>query len=265
MRFPHPRKRFGQHFLIDHNIVNKILIRAEVHPHEHVLEIGPGRGALTKRLCQVASRVLAIEIDVELFAYLQTELQGFENVEVVLGDALDFSYTNLSHNMVVVANLPYNISTPLLFKLFEARALIDRMILMVQLEVARRIVANAGTREYGVLSVLSQYFADVELAFKVPRTCFSPRPDVESAIIELRPKSSEQIGIEQECEAFVRVVKAAFSHRRKTLFNAMRDAGFHAHVLQSGFEMATIDGRCRAETLNVKDFQRLTQALHPSS
>ena len=266
MSFSHPpRKRFGQHFLIDHNIVQKIIIRAAVQSHEHVLEIGPGRGALTKRLCQVASRVLTIEIDTDLFAYLQNELQGFTNLEMSLGDALDYPYEHLTPNTVIVANLPYNISTPLLFKLFNARALIDRMILMVQLEVAQRMTAKVGTREYGVLSVLSQHFSSIDLAFKVSRSCFRPRPDVESAVIELRLKSAETVGTDQELNVFVRVVKAAFSHRRKTLFNAMRDAGFDTSVLQSGFARATIDGRGRAETLSVKDFQRLAQALCPLS
>ena len=260
---PYPRKRFGQNFLIDQNIVKKIVARADLGPGEVVFEIGPGRGALTGALCQVASRVLAIEVDRELFRFLQKELDGYSNLEIYEGDALAYSYHTLPSKTVVVANLPYNISTPLLFKLFDARASIDRMILMVQLEVAKRIVGKRGTREYGVLSVMSQYFADVDLAFKVPRTCFRPRPDVESAIIELRLKPADTLDRPENIEKFMRVVKAAFGHRRKTLLNAMRDAGFSTAELAPAFEHAGVDGSHRGETLTVQDFQRLAQALFP--
>ena len=259
--FPYPRKRFGQNFLIDQNIVRKIVKRAALCPEEVVLEIGPGRGVLTGPLCQVASRVLAIEIDTELFDYLQQALKQHPNLEMHLGDALVYPYERLPPNTVVVANLPYNISTPLLFKLFEARASIDRMILMVQLEVAKRIVGKTGTREYGVLSVIAQYFADVDLAFKVPRTCFRPSPDVESAIIEIRFKPLTALGLQEDIEKFIRVVKTAFRHRRKTLFNAMRDAELAVDTIELAFDRTGINGRRRAETLTVQDFQRLAQTI----
>ncbi|WP_447970256.1 16S rRNA (adenine(1518)-N(6)/adenine(1519)-N(6))-dimethyltransferase RsmA [Nitrospira sp. M1] len=258
---PYPRKRFGQNFLVDQNIVKKIVARAAICPGETVLEIGPGRGALTRVLCQVASRVLTVEIDTELFRYLQDDLTSHTNLEMSLGDALAYPFETLPPDTVVVANLPYNISTPLLFKLFDARASIDRMILMVQLEVAKRLVGKTGTRDYGVLSVLAQYFADVELAFKVSRTCFRPRPDVESAIVELRLKPACEMDRPEDIQQFVRVVKAAFSHRRKTLLNAMRDAGMVSDVLKSVFERTGIHGGRRAETLTVQDFQRLAHML----
>ncbi len=261
MSLPYPRKRFGQNFLIDQNIVRKIVARAAIRSDEVVLEIGPGRGALTGALCQAASRVLAIEIDAELFEYLQGKLKQYRTLELHLGDALAYPYDALPPCTVVVANLPYNVSTPLLFKLFEARASIDRMILMLQLEVAHRIVGKTGTREYGVLSVIAQYFAEVKLAFKVPRTCFRPRPDVESAIIEMRFKPMSDLGTQNDIEQFIRVVKAAFGHRRKTLFNAMRDAGMAVDVIESAFNRAGIRGGNRAETLTVEDFQRLTRSL----
>lgn len=258
---PRPRKRFGQNFLIDQNFARKILSRAALRPDEVVLEIGPGRGALTKDLCQAAAKVFAVEIDRDLHAYLQGQLASLTNLELQLGDALEFPFHTLPAHTVVVANLPYNISTPLLFKLFEARASIDRMILMVQLEVAQRLVGRTGTRDYGVLSVLAQYFADIDLAFRVPRTCFRPRPDVASAIVEIRLKPIEASTDPEDVEQFLSVVKAAFSHRRKTLFNSMRDAGFDIHSLQLAFDCVGIDGRRRAETLTVQDFQQLTRTL----
>ncbi|GJL54242.1 MAG: ribosomal RNA small subunit methyltransferase A [Nitrospirales bacterium] len=258
---PYPRKRFGQNFLVDHNIVKKIVARAALSPHETVLEIGPGRGALTRVLCQVATRVLAVEIDEDLFRNLQDELKAHVNLELSFGDALAYPYTTLPPHTVVVANLPYNISTPLLFKLFDARASVDRMILMLQLEVAKRLAAKAGTREYGVLSVLAQYFADVDVAFTVSRTCFRPRPDVESAIVELRLKPPCEMDRPEDIQQFVRVVKAAFSHRRKTLLNAMRDAGMASDALKVAFEGTGIHGGRRAETLTVHDFQRLARML----
>ena len=261
--FPYPRKRFGQNFLIDQNIVKKILHRAAIRPDETVLEIGPGRGALTRELSLAAARVLAIEIDRELYAYLQQELGLSANLELQLGDALAYPFHELPSGTVVVANLPYNISTPLLFKLFESRASIDRMILMVQLEVAQRLVGKTGTRDYGVLSVLAQYFADIDLAFKVPRTCFRPRPDVASAIVEIRLKSNDVTDCPEDIEHFIYVVKAAFGHRRKTLLNSMRDAGFDPQVLEPAFERTEIAGSRRAETLTVQDFSRLARMLFP--
>ena len=221
----------------------------------------PGRGALTKDLCQAAARVLAIEIDRELYGFLQQNLEPLTSLELLLGDALSYPYHTLPPNTVVVANLPYNISTPLLFKLFEARTSIDRMVLMVQLEVAQRLVGKTGTRDYGVLSVLAQYFADVDVAFKVPRTCFRPRPDVASAIVEIRLKPVDVSDRPEDIEQFMRVVKAAFSHRRKTLLNSMRDAGFSLEALNLAFERMGIDGRRRAETLTVQDFQQFARTL----
>lgn len=235
--------------------------RAALGPGDVVLEIGPGRGALTKDLCQVASRVLAIEIDRELYGFLQQDLASLANLELQLGDALAYPFHTLPTQTVVVANLPYNISTPLLFTLFEARASINRMVLMVQLEVAKRLVGKTATRDYGVLSVLAQYFADVALAFKVPRTCFRPRPDVESAIVEIRIKSDDGSDRPEDIQQFVRVVKAAFGHRRKTLFNSMRDTGFPPDCLELAFASTEIDGRRRAEMLTILDFQRLARAL----
>ena len=154
---PPPKKRLGQHFLVDQNIVRKIVAAASLQPHEIVLEIGPGRGILTRALCGRAQRVLAIEVDRSLGDTLKDALAGCANVELRFGDALDYSYGSLVPGTVVVANLPYNVSSPLLFRLLEAHGQIDRMVLMLQTEVARRLVAGPGTKDYGILSVLTQY------------------------------------------------------------------------------------------------------------
>ena len=261
---PHPKKRYGQNFLVDQNIIKKILATAAIQPHETVLEIGPGRGSLTSALCKVASRVLAIEIDHALTDYLKSELSHCANLDVQSGDALKFPCHTLPSGTVVVANLPYNISTPLLFMLLEAGPVVDRMVLMVQLEVAQRIVAQSGTKTYGVLSVMAQYFADVNLAFKVPRTCFRPRPEVESAVIAIRRKPKEQLESFEDIQKFTHVVRSAFSHRRKTLFNAMRDAGFVSTALTSVFDRVGIDGTRRAETLSLSEFKHLARTFEAS-
>lgn len=257
---PIARKRLGQHFLIDQNIIKKIITLADLQPHETVVEIGPGRGILTAALCQKAAKVLAIEMDDRLVDYLQRAFAHHSNLEVKRGDALKFPYSTLSSGTVIVANLPYNISTPLLFQFLEARARIRCMVLTLQLEVARRLVAGVGSRDYGVLSVLVQYFADVRLAFQVPNTCFRPSPKVDSAVVRLdvKPGGSDE---DRKVSLFVQIVRAGFSHRRKTLLNSMRNAGFSPHEMKLAFTGAGIDGTRRAETLSIEEFANLTHAL----
>lgn len=257
---PPPRKRLGQHFLIDKNIVKKIIHLADLQPEETVLEIGPGRGILTAALCQKVSKVIAIEVDSRLSCYLSEIFGQTSNLEVKHGDALKFPYRTLPQGTVVVANLPYNISTPLLFQFLEARTRIKRMVLTLQYEVARRLVAQPGTREYGVLSVLIQYFADTRLAFQVSQSCFRPSPEVASAVVLFDMKSGCPFEA-GEIDLFVRVVRAAFGHRRKILFNAMRDAGFSPATIESACERAKIDRRRRAETLTIPEFEILARAF----
>lgn len=256
---PPPRKRLGQHFLTDPNIVRKILRESAVSPEETVFEIGPGRGVLTEPLCGLAHQVIAVELDQKLAAYLSKVCQH-PNLELRLGDALDFDYHSLPHGTVVVANLPYYISTPLLFRLFEQRHRINRMILMLQLEVAKRLAAKPGSRDYGSLSVVSQYYADSRLAFKIPATCFRPRPDVDSAVVTLflHPPQYEDDAFDQ---VFMKTVRAAFAHRRKTVANSFRDSGWALPTIQDVFRMANIDTKRRAETLSVQEFIILTDAF----
>ena len=257
---PPPRKRLGQHFLIDHNIVRKIIHVADLQADETVMEIGPGRGILTAALCQKVSQVLAIERDKRMVDYLAQAFAHHANLKVIHGDALAFPFATLPPGTVIVANLPYNISTPLLFQFLDARARIRRMVLMLQLEVARRLVAQVGTRDYGVLSVLIRYVADARLLFQVPNSCFRPSPKVDSAVVRLdvKARGSNEVG---EVDTFIQIVRAAFSHRRKTLLNSMRDAGFPVNELKGVLTRAEIDGGRRAETLTIQDFANLTHAL----
>ena len=179
-----PRKSWGQHFLIDYNIQRKILDLAGVQPGEHVVEVGPGRGILTKGLLERGASVTAIEIDPHLIDLVRKEIPD-PRLDLVSGDALRYPYEEIPGRYKVVANLPYYISTPLLFRFLQERHQIDRMVLMLQKEVAERLAAGVGKKSYGALSVILQFHADIRIAFTVSPTCFRPRPQVGSAVISV--------------------------------------------------------------------------------
>jgi 16S rRNA (adenine1518-N6/adenine1519-N6)-dimethyltransferase len=256
---PPALKQLGQHFLIDPNIVRKILNEAAVGSEETVFEIGPGRGILTRPLCQVASHVIAVEFDKKLADYL-ISICSPANLDLRIGDALAFPFHALPLNTVVVANLPYYISTPLLFKLLEHRSHISLLVLMLQLEVAKRLTAKPGSRNYGTLSVLSQYYASARLAFKVPATCFRPMPDVESSVVtlNLHPRKNSDPAFDED---FIEIVRSAFAHRRKTLLNSFRDSGFSLETIQESLTTVGIDSKRRAETITLLEFVDLTHAI----
>jgi 16S rRNA (adenine1518-N6/adenine1519-N6)-dimethyltransferase len=256
---PPPQKRLGQNFLIDPNIVRKIVATAALEPGDQVLEIGPGRGMLTRALCDTGHPVIAVEIDQHLVGYLNETL-SCSNLDLRHADALHFAYDTLPDRTVVVANLPYYISTPLLFTLLETNTCISRMVLMLQAEVAERIVAAPDTDEYGILSVLTQYRADATVAFRVSKNCFRPRPDVDSAIITLRMQAHPAVTPSNEA-LFVKIVRAAFAHRRKTLLNSLRDEGFPSAQFAQALAQADIRPTRRAETLSIEEFAALANAL----
>ena len=257
---PTPNKRLGQNFLIDPNIVRKIVALAELSPNDHVLEIGPGRGILTEALSRTAGRVTAIEVDSRLHAYLETKQAELPNVELVCDDALAYPVENLPMGTIVVANLPYYISTPLLFRLLDQRGRFPRMVLMLQDEVADRLVAQPGGSDYGVLSVMTQYAADITKAFRVSAQCFRPRPDVASAVVRLGMKERTRLSPKEEV-ALRALVKAAFAHRRKTLVNSLRDEGYELHPVIERLQRLDIALARRAETLSVEEFLQLALAL----
>ena len=259
---PYPRKRLGQHFLIDPNLIRKIVCLADIQPSDSVCEIGPGGGALTGLLSQAAKQVLALEVDPRMVEFLRTELADYPHLDVQEQDALKYPFNQLPPSTVVVANLPYNISTPIMFRLLESQQHISRMVLMVQQEVAQRLVAKPSTKDYGVLSVMVQHLADVTFGFKVSKKCFRPVPDIDSAVvrINIRTGHSENAG---DLAHFQRVVRAAFGQRRKTLMNAFRAAKISDESLEAVQDGTGISFTRRAETLSVQEFRELAQLLRP--
>lgn len=253
-------KRLGQNFLIDPNIVRKIVALAELGPTDHVLEIGPGRGILTDALCRSAGRVTAIEVDPRLHAYLSARQSELPNLSLVLDDAMTYPIEHLPPGTIVVANLPYYLSTPLLFRLLDQRDRFPRMVLMLQDEVADRLAAKPGSSEYGVLSVMAQHAADITKAFRVSAQCFRPRPEVGSAVVLLRTKEPRELSPQEE-PRFAALVKAAFAHRRKTLVNSLRDGGYDQRPVVQALEVLGLPAAARAETLSVAQFVALTRLI----
>ena len=267
-------QRLGQHFLRDPNIVRKIIALADIQPKDTVVEIGPGQGILTRALSPVAGKVFALEIDHQLYQSLKLTFgksPDSSNIEWIHADALDFPWEKIPKPFKVVANLPYSVSTPILFRLLEMRSRISRMILMFQLEVARRIVAQKGGKDYGVLSISTQFYADPRLEFIVPRGCFSPKPRVDSAVVHLKLRETPRVPVKDEA-FFFRVVRAGFAHRRKSLRNALKDSGFRPTLVESALEALARSSptpssgshdyaKRRAETLGLDDWSRLADKL----
>ena len=257
---PSAIKRLGQNFLIDPNIVRKILAVAELNQHDSVLEIGPGRGILTESLCRVSNHVTAVEIDPRLHAHLLEQHADVRNLTLVLGDAMTFPLESLPIGTIVVANLPYYISTPLLFRLLDQRDRLPRLVLMLQDEVADRLIAKPGNRDYGVLSVLAQHVAAITKAFRVSANCFRPRPEIGSAVVMLEIKERRELSSEEE-PILTQLVKAAFAHRRKTLVNSLRDEGYDQQSVLEGLRALDLSLTIRAETLPVSQFIELSRRI----
>jgi len=261
---PPPIKRLGQNFLIDPNIVRKIVALAELGPSDHVLEIGPGRGILTEALCHAVGCVTAVEVDPRLHAYLGTRQAELPNVDLVCEDALAYPVESLPMGTIVVANLPYYISTPLLFRLLDQRDRFPRMVLMLQNEVADRLVAKPDGSDYGVLSVMAQYAAEITKAFRVSAQCFRPRPEVGSAVVLLRSKERRGLSPEEEPK-FAALVKASFAHRRKTLVNSLKDEGYDQKSVTEALRSLGLSPTVRAEILSVTQFIKLTRQMASST
>lgn len=258
-----PKKSLGQHFLIDKNIAKKIVELARVGPEDTVVEIGPGKGILTRYLLEIARKVIAIEIDNALYEALKRKLGSYINLELVHQDALRFPYEEIREKFKVVANLPYYISMPILFRLLEAREKIEAMTLTLQKEVAARIIAPPGGKVYGVLSISLQYYTEPRILRYIPPTAFYPRPKVNSALVFLRICEEPRIKVLDE-RFFFKVVKASFAQRRKTLRNALKGAPFIAGdtVLDQALKMTGIDPRRRAETLGIGEFGALADFFY---
>ena len=262
-------KKFGQNFLIDSNIIEKIVNVAEIDNNTAVLEIGPGVGTLTQRLAQRANKLYAAEIEYKLNPILNDTLSGFNNVKVLNQDILKISIKNLFEtefpdmDVKVVANLPYYITTPIIMGLLEEQLNLKSIVIMIQKEVALRIVAKPGTKEYGALSVAVQYFTEPEIAFNVSANCFTPQPKVDSVVIKLNPLKSPSVNVKDN-HTFFNIVKAAFGQRRKTLPNALYNSGYFnlsKDEIISIIKKNNISEAQRGETLSIQQFAKLSDAF----
>lgn len=258
-------KKLGQNFLIDENIVRNIVAAAELSDKDTVLEVGPGIGTLTQGLAESVASVVAVELDKRLLPVLDTTLEGYDNVRIVNGDILqvDIMQTVGVDEFKVCANLPYYITTPIIFALLEKRLPMERLVAMVQKEVAERMAAKPGGKDYGALSVAIQYYTEPEIAFIVPPSSFIPAPSVDSAVIVCKRREKPPVEVCDEA-LFFRVVKAAFSLRRKMLNNSLKNMGIKGEQVAKWLELAGVDGKRRAETLSLEDFAALTNTFAAS-
>lgn len=265
------KKSFGQNFLTDTNILQKIVDTAEIDRNVNVIEIGPGIGALTEFLAERAAQVMAFEIDERLIPILADTLRDFDNVTVINEDILKSdlqthikNFANPGLPIKVVANLPYYITTPILMHLIESKIPFADFVVMMQKEVADRISAEPKTKAYGSLSIAVQYYMTAKVAFIVPRTVFVPAPNVDSAILKMTRRQSPLVAVKDQ-DFFFDVAKASFVHRRKTLWNNLTNRfGKEEETkskLQAALEKAELKPNIRGEALSIPDFGRLADAL----
>jgi len=260
-----PKKGWGQHFLIDRNILNKVIRTAQVGKDDVILEVGPGLGEMTLALAQQVKRVIAIEIDPKLVEILKKKLEGYPNVEVTKRDILKVNLNQLLEKegqpIKVVANLPYQISTPLLFRFIESRKVFSTLTLMLQREVAERMVALPGGKEYGPLSIFVQSVSNLSIRFFIKPSAFFPPPKVESAVIHMSFRERPAVKWEDE-KWFRKVVRGCFGYRRKTLINALKHSGLPLpEGLEGRMEKIGVDPRRRPETLTIQELASLAEAL----
>ena len=252
-------KRLGQNFLIDSAVVEGIVEAAEISEGDDVLEIGPGIGTLTQGLLEAGANVTAVELDKKLPAVLAQTLEGYENFKLVEGDILKVNLEELMpQNFKVVANLPYYITTQILLTLMERKLPVTKIVTMVQKEVAERMIAAPNSKAYGAMTVAVQFRADVRIAFDVPPESFTPRPEVTSSVVVCDIRESP---FKVDENFFTKVVRAAFGQRRKTLLNSLIGAGFQREAVEKALEVAKIETARRAETLTIKEFADLSNAL----
>lgn len=263
------QKKFGQNFLIDTHVLDKIIYSAEITKEDMVLEIGPGIGTMTQYLAEAAGKVIAVEIDKNLIPILADTLHEYENVQIINEDVLKLDIAKIVEEqnggkpIKVVANLPYYITTPIIMGLFESHVPIDSITIMVQKEVADRMQVGPGTKDYGALSLAVQYYAKPEIVANVPPNCFMPRPKVGSAVIRLT--RHEQCPVEVEDEKFMfRVIRASFNQRRKTLANGLNNAPdiqVSKEDIAKALEELGVGAGIRGETLTLEQFARLSNIL----
>jgi 16S rRNA (adenine1518-N6/adenine1519-N6)-dimethyltransferase len=260
---PRPKKRFGQHFLINPTIIRGILRLAELAPDDVVLEIGAGTGTLTEALADRVRRLLALEVDRDLIDALRQRFAARPHVEIIHADALSFDLQRLPKPIKVVANLPYGTAVAILTRLLTQRACLQSAVVMVQREVAERLYASPGTKAYGSLTLLTQWYARVEKGFNVPPSAFFPPPKVMSTVVKIIPRPVPPVSVGDEALLF-RVIRAAFAQRRKMLINALRHEfqAIDAAMLRQTLERVGITASRRGETLTLHEFAQLADAMH---
>ena len=264
------QKKFGQNFLIDANVVEKIVREAGVTREDFVLEIGPGIGTMTQILCENAREVAAVEIDKNLIPILQETLSGYDNVTVINEDVLKVDIRALAEErngskpIKVVANLPYYITTPIIMGLFESHVPIDSITIMVQKEVASRMQVGPGSKDYGALSLAVQFYAKPQIILNVPASCFMPKPNVDSTVIKLTRHESTPVSVKDEKLMFA-IIRASFNQRRKTLANGLNNSGeihLPKEIIASAIEELCQNPSVRGETLTLQQFADLSNIIY---
>lgn len=256
------QKRFGQNFLIDAHVLDKIIAAARIGPEDTVLEIGPGIGTMTQALAEHAKKVVAVEIDDNLIPILKENLGEYDNIEIINNDVMKVDIEALRANKVV-ANLPYYITTPIIMGLLESKIPLDSITVMVQKEVAERMKAGAGTKDYGALSLAVQYYAEPYLVANVPQNCFMPRPNVGSAVIRLTLHRQPPVDVKDEKLMF-RIIRAAFNQRRKTLQNCLNhsdDLKFEKDNVAEILKKMNLNESIRGEALSLEQYAEFTNSI----
>ena len=261
-------KSLGQNFLIDTNVIDRILEGARVKEGDYVIEVGPGIGTLTKEMGRSAEKVVAIEIDKTLIPILEETLADFPNIEVINQDILKVNVQELVKEKLnggpvkLIANLPYYITTPIVMKFLEEDIPVTDIVVMVQKEVADRMNAQPNSKDYGALSVAVQYYCDTEIVAKAPRHMFMPQPNVDSTVIGLHVREERKYNVDNE-DIFFKTVKASFGQRRKTLLNSLGGLGFLSKdQIKIALQEANIDEKRRGETLSIEEFASLSNAVN---
>lgn len=263
------QKKFGQNFLIDTNVLDKIISSAEITKDDCVLEIGPGIGTMTQYLAESAREVVAVEIDKALIPILEDTLSAYDNVTVINDDILKVDINrivqekNNGRPIKVVANLPYYITTPIIMGLFESHVPLKSITIMVQKEVADRMQVGPGTKDYGALSLAVQYYANPQIVANVPPNCFIPRPNVGSAVIRLTRYEEPPVQVQDENKMFA-IIRASFNQRRKTLVNGLGNAAglnVSKEQVQQALEIMGLPATVRGETFTLEQFARLSDLL----
>jgi 16S rRNA (adenine1518-N6/adenine1519-N6)-dimethyltransferase len=258
-------KKLGQNFLVSEEVLNSIMVGAGLNGETHAMEIGPGIGTLTAEMAKRCKKVVSIELDDSLIPVLSETLSNYDNIKVIHGDALKIDFNELIKNeeltnIKLVANLPYYVTTPIITKIFEERTIIESIVVMIQKEVGDRIVAKPGTKEYGSLSLLCQYYSEPMKICDVPPDSFIPEPKVDSIVIRMDIRKNLAVEVLDE-KLFFNIIKHSFNMRRKTLWNSLKPIGLGEEKLKQAFETAGIDPVRRGETLSIEEFGKLANVI----